>query len=155
MTDTPKINWGHNCLTSGIHHGRPEALWNLPLLYAATVLFRRDVLKSLVLERIRQDATQYSEHGVNRERFTTEWVDKVVALAEASYDNTLQLKVGELSNYYKSPEWETEQKDTAQRVKTAKLNPHYAPLHIHDSINLLCRILGTGAARKAAQELGL
>src|SRR4051794_24692578 len=47
-----EINWGYNCLTAGIHHGRPEALWNLPLYYAATVLFDKDTLKEIVISRI-------------------------------------------------------------------------------------------------------
>src|SRR4051812_32731468 len=53
------INWGFNCLTQGVHHGRPEALWNIPLNYAATKLFDKDTLKEIVISRIYNDAMQY------------------------------------------------------------------------------------------------
>jgi hypothetical protein len=37
--------------------------------------------------------------------------------------------------------------------KENKLNPFYEPLHTHDSLNLLCRIVGMSARYKAGQEL--
>src|SRR3954465_6165533 len=68
------INWGYNCLTSGVHHGRPEAIWNIPLLYAATEVFRRDILRELVISRIYNDAMQMVEHGDTDHSITTsEW----------------------------------------------------------------------------------
>jgi hypothetical protein len=44
LPEESKINWGYNCLTAGIHHGRPEPLWNLPLLQAF-MMFGVDGLK--------------------------------------------------------------------------------------------------------------
>ena len=147
---TTEINWGYNCLTNGIHHGRPETIWNLPLGYA-TSIFQSHGLKSLVIARIYNDAVQIVDHNDN---FDNAWAIRVREIAEERYDNALQLKVGELSNYYNSKEWELEQHETAMRVIEGKLNPGYEPLHPHDSINLLCRIIGTSASIQASKDVG-
>lgn len=141
------INWGYNCLTQGIHHGRPEAIWNLPLLYAVQI-YHREMLHDLVMTRIHQDALQITLHN---QEYTTEWANQVRAFAEEMYDRTLQHKVGELSNYYKSPTFERDSDDAVRRFAEDKLNPGYKPLHGHDSINLLCRIIGTSSSIKASQ----
>ena len=160
LPDKPQINWGFNCLTEGIHHGNPEPIWNIPLMQAISI-FRRHVLKSLVVARIYNDALQYVDHSPFVQKGTgatmeiaPEWATRTREIAEERYDRTLQLKVGELSNYYNSPEWEREQQDTARRVIEDKLNPGYKPLHPHDSINLLCRILGTKSAIEASKDIG-
>lgn len=145
MTDEASINWGYNCLTAGVHHGRPEEIWNIPLLYAAGI-YKRQTLKSLVIARIYNDALQIVDHN---DRFDNEWASRVREIAEEKYDTQLQHKIGELSRYYKSRSWEIEQEDIARRVIDDKLNPHYQPLHDHDTINMLCRILGTTASMKA------
>lgn len=152
------IEWGHNCLTAGIHHGRPEPLWNLPLLYAATVMFRRDELKTLVLERIHQDAMQFVEHSPfvqkgteNSVRFTQEWADRVKEISERKYDTTLQHKIGELSKYYETHGRRQDVHGMLHAYMHGTLNRGYQPLHGHDSINLLCRILGTSASIKAGE----
>lgn len=144
-TDTPEINWGFNCLTIGIHHGRPEAIWNLPLFQAA-YMFGKEDLQELVLARIFNDAMQFVENG-EEPRFDKNWAEQVRAHAEEHYMRTLQHKIGEISTYYQSPEWLRDRQSVVERVKANKLGPGFQPLHPHDSINLLCRILGTSASR--------
>src|SRR4051794_40690475 len=82
------INWGYNCLTQGVHHGRPEALWNIPLGYAVQI-FPADALQELVISRIYNDAMQYVEQANDGDTITTpEWADKVKAFAEQYYRST-------------------------------------------------------------------
>jgi hypothetical protein len=160
-TSDTEINWGYNCLTQGVHHGRPETIWNIPLLYAATMVFRRDPLQELVISRIYNDAMQMVEHWSEEDpelsnvthRIVPEWADLVKELAEKRFLTTLQRKVGEISNYYKSAGWELEQQESARRVTENKLNPGYEPLHPHDTINMLCRIIGVSASIKASEEM--
>lgn len=150
LPDKPRINWGYNCLTAGIHHGRPEAIWNIPLMHAISI-FQHHVLKDLVIARIYNDAVQIVDHNDKFDNAYNAWASRVREIAEERYDRTLQHKVGELSNYYNSPGWELEQQEAVRRVAEGKLNPGYAPLHGHDSINLLCRIIGTGASIEASK----
>lgn len=150
MTDqTITPDWSTNCLTAGIHHGRQEALWQLPLRYAALELFTKEELKQLVLARIFDDAMQYAEFG--SEQFDEDWAKRVKADAEEHYDRVLQHKIGEIGNYYKSHSWRGDVERAIERVEVGKLNPGYQPLHGHDSINLLCRILGQPASIKASR----
>jgi len=145
----PKINWGFNCLTVGIHHGRPETIWNLTLVQAS-YMFREFTLRDLVLARIYNDAMQFVENGtpaVVGPVIDQEWADKLRVYAEEHYRSTLQHKVGEISQYYQSGGWQDEQQRIVERVRANKLNPHFDPRHPHDSINMLCRILGTKASR--------
>jgi hypothetical protein len=158
MNTTTEINWRHNCLTSGPHDGRPDAIWNIPLVYAATTVFRRDQLQELVISRIYNDAMQF----VNRDQefieqgaresvsYSKEWADRVKEIAEEKYLNTLMVKVGEIMKYYESAGWQLEQQGAARRVTEDKLNPRYSPLHPHDTINMLCRIIGMSASTKAS-----
>ena len=151
-----EINWGYNCLTQGIHHGRPEKIWNIPLMQAISI-FRSHVLKGLVIARIYNDALQYVDNspfvqkgtGATAE-ITPEWATRIREISEERYDRILQHKVGEINNYYASPGWELEQQEAVRRVIEDKLNPGYAPLHPHDSINMLCRILGVSSAMKVS-----
>lgn len=149
------VNWGYNCLTRGVHHGRPEAIWNLPLLYAVSTLFRGDSLKDLVVSRIYNDAMQFVAHADAHTDMTPAWALRTKVLAEEQFANVLLLKVGELTKYYNSAGWELEQQEAARRVGMNNLNPHYSPLHDHDSINMLCRIVGWSAAQHAAREINL
>lgn len=142
------INWGYNCLTRDVHHGRPEAIWNIPLLYAVQI-YHREMLHDLVIARIHGDALQFT---LQHEEYTTEWAKRVRACALERYDRTLQHTVDELSNYYKSSMFEHDSDDTVRRFAEGKLNPGYQPLHGHDSINMLCRIIGTSASREASRE---
>lgn len=146
MTDTADINWGFNCLTIGVHHGRPEAIWNIPLLHATNIL-QADVLEELVIARIHSDATQFVEHGVD---FDQAWADRIKEIAQGLFLNVLTNKVGELTKYYASLMWQNEQREALRRFKEGKLNPRYYPLHSHDTINLLCRIIGVSASRQAS-----
>lgn len=148
-----EVDWTQNCLTAGIHTGRLGALWSIPLGYAV-IIFRAEYLRDLVIERIYNDAMQYVEQSPFVQKgteatytFTKEWAEEVKAKAEELYPNTLQRKVGELSKYYQSPGWEIEEQDLARRVRENKLNSLYEPLHGHDTINLLCRIIGVSASR--------
>jgi hypothetical protein len=150
MSTTTDIEWGYNCLTVGIHHGRPEKIWNLPLIHA-TWMFSEAELKELVISRIYNDAMMYVEHG-EEPRLPKEWADRVKELAEEMYLRTLKVKVGEINRYYASPEWRNEVEGVIKRVENNKLNPHYEPLHPHDTINLLCRIIGSSCSRKASEE---
>lgn len=136
------INWRHNCLTVDVHDGRPEALWNLPLFQAA-YMYPKEELKELVLARIFNDAMQFVD--TNPSRFNEEWAEKVRAHAEEMYMRTLQHKIGEISTYYQSPEFQRDVKGVVERVQADRLNAHYAPLHNHDSINMLCRIIGVSS----------
>jgi hypothetical protein len=162
MTDTntePEINWGYNCLTVGIHHGRPEALWNLPLLQAYEI-FKEEALKELVVDRIYSDAVMFVHHSPFTQKgtgqtvtITQEWAEKTKEIAEKRYSHVLQVKIDELEQYYNSPYWARDVADAVARAKKNKLNPYWAPLHSHDSINMLCRILGTSASIEATKEL--
>lgn len=148
--DGNEYDWGYNCLTSGVHHGRPEMIWNIPLVYAATVMFSRNELTLLVLTRIHKDALQITLHD---EKYTTEWANRVRAHAEEKFVNTLTQKVGEITKYYDSPGWESTQQDAVRRLIEDKLNPGFKPYHPHDSINMLCRIIGVSASIQASKEL--
>lgn len=148
MTTTdpePEINWAYNCLTGGIHHGRPEAIWNVPLLHAANY-FPPEALQDLVIARIYNDAMQMVGHS---DKFDQAWAKRVKAFAEEEYALLLMRKVKELSDYYLSPDFRQDIQDAAKWFESGKLNQHYAPLHSHDTINMLCRILGVGAETKA------
>jgi hypothetical protein len=144
--NTTEIEWGYNCLTSGVHHGRPEKIWNLPL-FQATYMFSAQDLKELIIYRIYTDAMIYVHRG-DKPRPSEAWANKVKESAEELYPNVIWRKITEITEYYSSPEFKREQKRVVERVKDHRLNPHYEPLHPHDSINLLCRIVGTSAARK-------
>lgn len=153
------VEWGFNCLTQGVHHGRPEALWNVPLLYAAQI-FPRDALQEIVVSRIYNDAMQF----VNRDQefveqgaretvsYSKEWADRVKARAEELYRPRLQHKVGELSKYYRTPGWKLEAQGAGLHVTKNNLNPGYAPLHPHDSINMLCRIIGVSSLQHVSEQ---
>lgn len=152
------INWGYNCLTAGVHHGRPEALWNLPLLYARR-LFKVDELQSIVVTRIYNDAMVYvSSAPIAQEGFedlntsTEEWAEKTRSLAQESFVAVLNGKIDELNEYYDTKEWRLATYGVIKRIKKDKLNPGYQPLHPHDSINKLCRILGTSSSIEASKE---
>ena len=118
----------------------------MPLLQAVSI-FQRYVLQSIVITRIYNDAVQIVDHN---DQFDGAWATRVRELAEEKYDRTLQHKVGELTNYYSSSGWERDQHDLVQWVVEDKLNPGYQPLHSHDSINLLCRILGVRCSIEAS-----
>jgi hypothetical protein len=145
-----EINWGFNCLTTGSHHGNPETIWNIPLGYAVQI-YARDVLEEMVVSRIYNDAMQFVEHGVEP-RPSQAWADRVKEIARERFGDTLDAKVKDLSAYYQSEMWARDTKDAAERIQRNKLNPHYEPLHSHDSINLLCRMIGVGSSITAAGE---
>ena len=151
LVKTPlnKIDWSQNCLTGNVHNGRSEAIWNIPLLYAATMIFSREALKEIVISRIYNDAMMFVDHA--GDNYTQKWADRLKDIAEESYYRTLQHKVDELSTYYEKPLFKQEQLEIAERVTTDNLNPHYAPLHGHDSINMLCRILGVSSLTRASK----
>lgn len=147
------INWGFNCLTSGIHHGRPEAIWNLPLLQA-NYMFNVEELQTLVTTRIYNDAMLYVEHGLPKEvRPSKQWAEKVERLADQKFSTVYDRKRQELLEYYNSEAWLTSVSDILELVSENKLNPGHNPLHSHDSINMLCRILGTSCTVEASREL--
>lgn len=146
-----EINWGFNCLTEAVYHGRPETLWDLPLNYVIDV-FSKNQLALLVFTRIHRDALQITVYGYN-EQYTTEWANRVRAHAEEHYNRTLQHTVGEISLYYKSAGFETDLNRAVELFEKDKLNQAYEPLHPHDSINMLCRILGMKSKTEARDEL--
>lgn len=153
----PVINWGYNCLTDGVHHGRPEQLWNLPLLQA-TIMFEFDELKDIVVTRIYNDALQFANHpemaGFNEGdgNAVKKWAKRVKEAAEKGYDRTLEKQIDELHTYYTSRSWRQDVEGVVERLKKDKLNPHYHPLHGHDTVNLLCRIIGQNAKFTAGPE---
>lgn len=136
-------NWGYNCLTPGIHHGRPEAIWNLPLFQAVNI-FTADELEELVVWRIYTDATIYVHSGVDP-HFTPEWAEKVKDCAEELYQHALEAKMNELTKYYTSSQRHRDMQEVVERVGYS----NYQPLHGHDSINMLCRIIGSSCLRRA------
>lgn len=144
-----EINWGFNCLTTGVHHGRPEEIWNIPLGYAVQI-YARSVLEEMVVSRIYNDAMQMVEHGLEP-RPTKDWADRVKELARERFEMTLDDRVRALSEYYDSRSWAHDTQDAADRIQRNKLNPNYAPLHSHDSINQLCRMVGVGSSIAAAK----
>lgn len=142
------INWRLNCLTTTVHDGRPETIWNLPL-HQAFMMFGTDGLRQLVVARIYNDAMQFVERGDTNQ----EWAAKVAALAEENFDELLTKKLSEITNYYSTSRWLRDVEDVIEVVKKNDLNPHYQPLHGHDSVNLLCRILGQSCMYKAEKAL--
>lgn len=137
-----ETNPGYNCLTIGVHHGRPETIWNLPL-FQAVMMFGTDGLKELVVARIHSDATELLGRGM---------AQIVADTAEERFDNLLSIKMAELTNYYDSASWLSEVMNVVDWYKEGKLNPNYQPLHSHDSINLLCRILGQSSLPRTYPE---
>lgn len=150
-------DWSQNCLTQGIHNGREGAIWDIPLSYAAAI-FSGDTLRKLVVERIYNDAMQYVEQSPFVQKgteeaytFTQDWADAIKKHADTIYHSHLRQKVGEINKYYKTP---SVQQDLDRAVARAdKLAPAYEPLHPHDTINMLCRIIGVSASIKASREL--
>src|SRR3954464_15169718 len=105
LPEESKINWGYNCLTAGIHHGRPEPLWNLPLLQAF-MMFGVDGLKHLVVARIYTDAMQFID--TPESSVSQEWATKTRDLAEENFNALLDSKIAELIAYYESSSWHIE-----------------------------------------------
>lgn len=133
--EKPKTNPGYNCLTHLVHHGRPEVIWNLPI-FQAVMMFGTDGLKKLVLARIEKDAQQLLGNSMAK---------VVLVTAEERFEGLLEAKMAELIQYYESPHWRADVENVVAWYKDDKLNPNYQPLHGHDSVNLLCRILGQGS----------
>lgn len=146
-----EINWGYNCLTYGVHHGRPEAIWNLPLLQT-TFMFTPVQLQALVVDRIYNDAMLYVKHGKEPRR-PKEWADQIKECAGPLVLPLYQKKVGEITQYYRSSSFKRDLDGVIERNQMNKLNPFYAPLHDHDTINLLCRMVGQGAMYEASKEI--
>lgn len=140
-----QINWGYNCLTQGVHHGRPEPIWNLSLLHAFGI-FQPVELRELVLNRIYNDAMLFVRHGEDP-RPTEAWATRVMLRADELYDRYMVAKTAELHEYYEGESWRNTVRQTLDLYKAGKLNGHFQPLHGHDSINLFCRILGTTSSR--------
>lgn len=142
------IEWGYNCLTSWVHHGRPEEIWNLPAGYAVQI-YGRIVLEELIVARIYNDAMQMVEHN---DKYDEAWAERIKELAHERFSDVLENKIEELNKYYTSQSWIRDIQGVVGLVKKNKLNPGYAPLHNHDSINLLCRIIGVSAEQSASRE---
>ena len=147
-----EINWRQNCLTTGVHDGRPEALWDLPIHHSIT-MFGFDGLKKIVVARIYNDAMQFVEHS-EEPRPTKEWAERTRNLAEEKFENAYLTKLDEIFKYYGLPQWDRDVEDMIERIQNNKLNPGYQPRHPHDSINMLCRIIGVSCSIQASKELG-
>lgn len=145
---TTEINWRHNCLTVGVHDGRPEAIWNLPLSQAL-MMYEHEGLKQIVVARIFQDAMQMVEHG-DEPRMPDTWAKVTAELAEENFIITFATQLHEIVTYYSSASYKRDVEGVIERIKLNKLNPHYAPLHGHDTVNMTCRILGVSCSRKAS-----
>lgn len=137
------IDWNQNCLTQGVHDGRQESLWQMPLGYAQKI-YGGSVLAEMVIARVYNDAMQVVEHS-SEEAFTKEWAERVKEIVSERFQDVFESKLKELSDYYKSSMFKRDTLDAVDRIERQKLNPNYEPLHHHDSINLLCRILGVSA----------
>jgi hypothetical protein len=152
------IDWTQNCITRGIHNGRPEPIWNLPLT-TVRVAYPSDELKELILDRIYQDAMQYvdnspfQQEGVDEVvRYEQSWAQELRDKAKEIYQVWLERKLGELLHFYTSPTWRETIHGTVQLAKEGKLNKHFFPLHSHDSINLFCRILAIQAVLEISKS---
>lgn len=131
------INWSANCLTRGVHSGRQEAIWTMPLLHAASVFLAIDI-EALVSARIYNDAMQLAEHGTG---YTKEWAERMREMAKVRCFELLTAKTAEIQEYYTSASWRNEVEMGIKLLQEDKLNERYKPLHSHDSLNLFCRIL--------------
>lgn len=151
--DTPVINWGYNCLTDGIHHGRPEAIWNIPLPQALVMfgLGGRSGLERLVVTRIYVDSMQFVKHGIEP-RKPEAWARQMRDLAKAKFPKLFVAKTNEIHEYYNSDRFARDIDNAIGRFEDNKLHANYNPLHGHDSINMLCRILGSSCAREIGVE---
>lgn len=158
------IEWGFNCLTQGVHHGRPEKIWNLPLIQA-NAMYSKEQLKAIVVNRIFNDAMQFvnqtpqivEQVGTGARTkldWLKAWAETVKKYADEMFEGALESKLDELFKYYGSSHFKREGDDIIERIEVDELNPHYEPLHLHDTINLLCRIIGTSASRRAAVDFG-
>jgi hypothetical protein len=144
-----EINWGYNCLTGGIHHGRPEAIWNLSLIQT-TYMFTPRQFQVLAVDRIYSDALQLVDHGGGS--FTKLWADNIKDQASPLILNVYRKKIGEITKYYRSLQFKQDFDEAIRLNQMGKLNPNYQPLHSHDSINMLCRIVGVSCATEASKE---
>lgn len=144
------IDWNQNCLTQGVHDGRQESLWQMPLGYAKQI-YGDDVLRDMVVARVYNDAMQVVENA-SEAAFTNEWASRVKELVNERFQDVLDSKLKELSDYYKSSMFMRDTLGAVDRIERQKLNPNYEPLHHHDSINLLCRILGVSAFYAALKK---
>lgn len=158
MPEESKINWRQNCLTVGPHDGRPEALWRLPLLQT-THMFTLEQLQELVVDRIYNDALQFvgttlTQQGTGMTvRITQAWADQIREYVRPVILPIYQKKVGEITEYYQSPEFKRDFSFVIGLNKAGKLNPRYQPLHSHDTLNLLCRIVGTSGSIEASKDV--
>lgn len=144
------INWGYNCLTIGVHHGRPEKLWNLPILYAV-MIYSAETLEEIVVARIYNDAMQLVTDG-REPRPSMEWAIKTRELAREKCNSVLNSKLDELGKYYRTNSFKNDSRLVVEQIKKDKLNKGYEPLHHHDSINMLCRILGVSCSIEASNS---
>lgn len=160
-----EADWRRNCLFPGVYTGRIEPLWILPLFQAA-YMYGKEELEELVIARIYNDAMQLVEdrnqfgdtertvwvqvRNGERTIFDQEWAEKVRDNARKHYMTMLRHTVGKISHYYQSPEWKEEQLRVVETVQKGTYGQYFGPHHEHDSINMLCRILGTRAARSVS-----
>lgn len=151
LPDKPFVNWTWNCLTDGIHNGRPEAIWKLSLIQT-TYMFTPAQLQQLVVDRIYNDAMQIAEHSDNPSMFE-KWAEKTKEIAGPMVLEIYQRKVAEITEYYRSRMFKGDLDMAIELNKNNKLNPRYEPSHGHDTLNLLCRIVGDSAKRQASAEL--
>jgi hypothetical protein len=145
-----EINWRQNCLTVGPHDGRPEALWNLPLLQIEH-MFTPAQLHALVIDRVYNDAMQMVEHG-DEPRFPQAWARQIREYVRPAVFYVYQKKIDEITEYYRSPQFKRDVDGVIELNQAGKLNPGYKPLHSHDSINMLCRIVGVSASTQASKD---
>lgn len=151
LPDRPKVNWGFNSLTPTVHHGRPEAIWKLSLMQTV-YMFSPSQLQKLVVDRIYNDAMELVKHGVEPDGPTQEWAERVKQAAGPLVLPTYQRKIGEISTYYRSMMFKRDFDDAIARNENDRLNPNYQPVHDHDSVNMLCRIVGHSAMDKARRD---
>lgn len=156
--DANQIEWGFNCLTGGPHHGRPEKIWNLPLVQTQ-YMFTPEQLQELVVDRIFNDAMQFVENSsyfeeMGNKPYTKEWAERVKKAAAPQVLVVFDRKVKEIEKYYASMSFKSDLYRAIERNKENKLNPGYEVSHPHDTINLLCRMVGQGALYDAAKNQG-
>lgn len=138
--------WGYNCLTAGIHHGRPDQLWNIPLRQIAQ-MFTVEEIKDLIVTRIYQDAMVY----VRKASFSKDWADLVQELAKHMAMDTFNRTLDTVTHYYGTVQWSRSVEHMLELLHAGTLSMHYKPLHSHDSLNQVCRAVGTSCSIEAAK----
>lgn len=140
VTEVPqeKVNWGYNCLTAGVHHGRQTDTWREPLKGLLDNLTVGEIMQT-VSQRIKDDAQQYADVGM-----LECGVDAVmIEFNKIDFGEWYLLHLVALEGHYKQLGMPLGERYMEDRPT----------LYMHqldqDSLNMVCRILGQRACIRA------